>query len=332
MRGDLIETEHLARYKWATTMLSGGRILDAGCGVAYGTCILARSEATEVIGVDIAEAVLDAVRPDMPENVRLEVGDVRDLRYDDGSFDAVVCFECLEHLVDPSPALDELARVLVSDGVFLASSPNRNVYPPTNPHHHHEFLPQELAAELGRRFRNVRLVRQQDYAASIILTDEAFIADSDKPLDDVHLYKTVGGSADRETFTLGLASDGQLPTQHILGMVTPMVEVTDTLSFYLEQEEALRRHREYIYELEQQLADHRELQLRLLEVGQGTFAGDAQEEIKELTARLDGTRRILDDVLSSPSWRLGAPLRALKQRLNTVRQVVPPLNRRQAAQ
>src|SRR5262249_42781420 len=162
MRGYLIEAEHLARYKWAATIISGGRVLDAGCGVAYGTSMMARSGASQVIGVDIAEAVLDAVRPDMPDNVRLEAGDVRDLQYGDGTFDAVVCFECIEHLVDPGLALDEFARVLAPDGLLLVSSPNRDVHPPINPHHHHEFLPPELAAEVGSRFKSVRLVRQQD--------------------------------------------------------------------------------------------------------------------------------------------------------------------------
>jgi hypothetical protein len=42
---------------------------------------------------------------------------------------------------------------------------------------------------------------------------------------------------------------------------------------------------------------------------------DARKEIRDLSARLDGTRQILENVLSSPSWRLTAPVRALKQRL-----------------
>lgn len=41
----------------------------------------------------------------------------------------------------------------------------------------------------------------------------------------------------------------------------------------------------------------------------------ARQEIADLASRLDGTRRILEDVLRSPSWRLTAPLRALKHRI-----------------
>jgi 2-polyprenyl-3-methyl-5-hydroxy-6-metoxy-1,4-benzoquinol methylase len=320
MRGHLIEAEHLVRYKWASALVSAARVLDAGCGVAYGTSMLARSGASQVIGVDIAAAVLDAVRPDMPENVRLETGDVLDLRYEDGAFDVVVCFECIEHLVDPGAALDELARVLAPTGLLLVSSPNRHIQPSINPHHHHEFLPRELATEVGRRFRNVRLVRQQDYVASAILTDEAFVAASDEPLDELRVYKTAEGSAEHETFTIALASDGPIPAPPMLGMITTTVDLNEVFTFYQGQEDELQRHRQYINDLEQRVLDDREIRDRLIEAEKETSGSngliEARDEIEDLTARLEGTRRVLDEVLSSPSWRLTAPLRALKHRLD----------------
>src|SRR4051794_13496591 len=51
---------HLARYQFAASHVSGGRVLDCACGVGYGSRLLAR-EAPEnpvVIGVDIdADAI-----------------------------------------------------------------------------------------------------------------------------------------------------------------------------------------------------------------------------------------------------------------------------------
>jgi SAM-dependent methyltransferase len=309
MRGHLIEAEHLVRYKWASTLVSAARVLDAGCGVAYGTSMMARSGASQVVGVDIAAAVLDAVRPDMPENVRLEAGDVRDLHYEDGAFELVVCFECIEHLVDPGAALDELARVLAPNGLLLVSFPNRDL---------HESGPQELAVEVGTRFRNVQLVHQQDYVASAILTDKALMARSDEPLDELRVYKTEG-SDQRETFTIALASDGPLPAPPMLGMVTTTVDLNEMFTFHQGQEDELQRHRQYISELEQRLNDHREIQQRLIEAENETYDStaliEARDEITDLTSRLEGTRRVLDEVVSSPSWRLTALLRALKQRL-----------------
>src|SRR5689334_16675248 len=117
MRGQLIEAEHVARYVWASSIASGRRVLDAGCGVGYGTAILAGAGAASARGVDVAEGVLEAVRAQMPAAVELDVGDVGDLPYGDASFDLVVCFEVIEHVSDQAAALDEIARVLGPGGV-----------------------------------------------------------------------------------------------------------------------------------------------------------------------------------------------------------------------
>jgi 2-polyprenyl-3-methyl-5-hydroxy-6-metoxy-1,4-benzoquinol methylase len=322
MQGRLIEAEHLARYRWAARVASGGRIIDAGCGLAYGTKMLAESGADEVIGVDLARAVLDSVRGDMPDNVRLEVGDIRQLPYETDRFDTVVCFEVIEHLADPAVALDELARVLAPGGLLLVSSPNRNVHPPVNPHHRHEFLPRELAEQVARRFRNVRLMRQQNYLASAILTDEVYAERSEDAVDALSVYKLLAGSSDRETFTLALASDGPLPALPMLATLTGTVDLGDVFKSFQHLESEARNQRRRVYDLEQQLTDHREVSQRLIEAEQRLDIVGCEErleaalkEIAELKERLDGTRRMLDDVVSSPSWRWTLPLRSAKHLL-----------------
>jgi SAM-dependent methyltransferase len=67
------------------------------------------------------------------------------LDFEDDTFELVVCFEVIELVADPLIVLDELVRVLAPGGLLLLSSPDRDVYPPGNPHHLHEFD----AAELG---------------------------------------------------------------------------------------------------------------------------------------------------------------------------------------
>jgi ubiquinone/menaquinone biosynthesis C-methylase UbiE len=110
MAGQLLEAEHLARYRWAASIASGKKVLDAGCGTAYGSAMLGRAGATSVVGVDIAESVLQSVRGDMPDNVELTVGDLSKLELEDDTFDLVVCFEVIEHFEDPQTVLDNLAR------------------------------------------------------------------------------------------------------------------------------------------------------------------------------------------------------------------------------
>ena len=123
MGGQLIEAEHHARYRHAAQLVAGRSVLDAGCGVGWGSALLAHAGAARVTGLDIdAGALADATgRTDAATFVR---GDLMDLPFADASFDVVVCFEAIEHVLGPLLALDELRRVLAPDGVLTVSSPN----------------------------------------------------------------------------------------------------------------------------------------------------------------------------------------------------------------
>jgi O-antigen biosynthesis protein len=323
MRGQLIEAEHLARYRWAAMVAAGKRVLDAGCGTAYGTALLAEGGAASVVGVDLAESVLDSVRDQMPETVELRVADLTALDLPDDSFDLVVCYEVIEHFEDPFTILDQLTRVLAPSGVLLVSSPNRGVYPPGNPHHFHEFKPAELCEALQERLANVRLMRQQTYVTSAILTDASYEASATEPLPDFPLYKLVDQEPDTETFTLAIAGDGELPDLSEVAMMTSRLGIQEFVETMEEQEAALQRHRQYIFELETQVADRAELQEQLLEVEQKAADLPAMRtNIIQLEAALRDTRAELmhfSDELNATknsfSWRVTRPLRDGKTRL-----------------
>jgi SAM-dependent methyltransferase len=51
------------------------------------------------------------------------VCDILNIPEPDGSFDAVLCTEVLEHLTDPVRALDEMARLLRPGGMFIITAP-----------------------------------------------------------------------------------------------------------------------------------------------------------------------------------------------------------------
>jgi SAM-dependent methyltransferase len=169
MGDQLIEAEHQVRYRHAMRLVAGRRVLDAGCGVGWGTTLLADAGATSVIGLDIdAEALEDAKgRTEAAVFVR---GSLMELPFADGSFDVVVCFEAIEHVTDPLVGLDELRRVLAPGGVLTVSSPHPGVYPPGNPFHIHEFTPDELQGELLKRFGHATPWEQHSMLASVLLT------------------------------------------------------------------------------------------------------------------------------------------------------------------
>jgi SAM-dependent methyltransferase len=78
-------------------------------------------------------------------------------------FDAVVSFETIEHVPDPGRFVADCARVLKPGGVFLVSTPNRELWSPRSPkpvqrHHVKEFNRREFL-EVLRPF-NVQLFGQ----------------------------------------------------------------------------------------------------------------------------------------------------------------------------
>ncbi len=93
------------------TALQPGSFLDAGCGEGFVTELLrTRLPETTLSGFDFNPAAVRLATAKNPA-VSFVTASIYDLPYPDASFDAVGCFEVLEHQADPTPALRELARV-----------------------------------------------------------------------------------------------------------------------------------------------------------------------------------------------------------------------------
>ena len=92
-------------------------ILDAGIGTAALSQALLKTTRSplHVHGVDISPEMLtqaeENLRPLTPY-LSMQEADVANLRYDDGTFSAVMAAHTLEHLSDPQQGLRELVRVL----------------------------------------------------------------------------------------------------------------------------------------------------------------------------------------------------------------------------
>ncbi len=139
----MIASEHRQRYEFAAALCSGQRVLDLCCGSGYGSAILA-ARAREVVGVDNDAATIETARATIAReaaNVTFELADALDFLGTDvaSRFDAVVCFEGLEHL----PELDHVLTLLrehAERGVrIVASVPNGQLFKEENPYHVTEF-------------------------------------------------------------------------------------------------------------------------------------------------------------------------------------------------
>lgn len=109
----------------------GFNVLDCGCGVGSITLDLAELVAPgNVIGVDMDEGQLEIARANAKErgltNVAFEQGNIYQLRFDSGTFDAVLAHTLLYHLSDPLTALKALRKVLKPAGIAAVSDDDFN--------------------------------------------------------------------------------------------------------------------------------------------------------------------------------------------------------------
>jgi SAM-dependent methyltransferase len=322
----MVAAEHLCRYWWAAQFAPGRRVLDAGCGIGYGSNMLAEAGAAEVHGVDIAEPVIEAAAQGAGPGVTFTTGDVAALDLEADSSDLVVCFEVIEHVEDTDAVLDELARVNAPGGLLLISSPNRERYVPGNPHHRHEFHPDELRTALRSRLAQVRLFRQSDWLASAILEDDVFAGSGGAPMANVEVRKLVGHEPGAETYTLALASDGDLPASVTALTLTHTMELREWMEQFQAQNRAFREQADELTRLQTLDRERRELRLRLehaekelaripdLEIAARRAEALEQrlQNLEGVQQRLEGVNQALEDVLGSPSWRITAPLRKAK--------------------
>lgn len=210
--GRLIDSEHRGRYWWASRLAGGKQVLDAGCGVGYGVEILA-SAGANVIGVDIDAGAVEEARRRFGERAEtIAQGDLRDMWFDDDSFDLIVCFETIEHMDDAEQALAEFRRVLRPDGLLLVSSPNPDVYPAGNEHHVREYRREELAKAVGEHFSSVTSYRQHTWLASVIEPSaNGAVPSTTEQQEACEVRRTSALEADGETFGIIVAGEEQPP-------------------------------------------------------------------------------------------------------------------------
>jgi 2-polyprenyl-6-hydroxyphenyl methylase/3-demethylubiquinone-9 3-methyltransferase len=103
-------------------------VLDLGCAGGFMAEAMA-ARGANVTGIDPAVEAIVAARSHARTgglSIAYDVGVGEALPYADGTFDAVVCVDVLEHVRDLKQVLAEVARVLRPGGLFLFDTINRN--------------------------------------------------------------------------------------------------------------------------------------------------------------------------------------------------------------
>lgn len=123
---DGIRRDHVARYEWVAKQLpKGSKVIDFGCGVGYGSSILAAA-GHRAHGFDIDTEAIDYAREHYAaDGAEFSLANGASPGFY-GEFDAAVCFEMVEHIEDPRPLLKALRDCAPT---LYASVPNEEVFP-----------------------------------------------------------------------------------------------------------------------------------------------------------------------------------------------------------
>ncbi len=109
----------LLRYK------RGGKLLDIGC--AFGFVMEEFQRDFAVFGLDVSEYAIEHALHDVPRKNMLVHDVEKDLPFPDDYFDAVTCFDVLEHVRRPEIVVRNMRRHLKRGGILFISTPNRNI-------------------------------------------------------------------------------------------------------------------------------------------------------------------------------------------------------------
>lgn len=140
-----IRRDHVARYEWAAKMLPPDScVMDFGCGIGYGARILADAGHT-VFAVDRDEETIAFAKQHYSHPGITFVGPGEMWRY--RKYDAVICFEMIEHVKDPGHYLTNFSE---KAPLLLASVPNEDVFPFKNYAFHHRHYRRSEFDELLR--------------------------------------------------------------------------------------------------------------------------------------------------------------------------------------
>ena len=129
-RDRLIAWSHRRRFDTGLALAQsfrGRRMLDYGCGDGTFLAMLSATAGrpAEAVGAELDDDQIVDCRRRLGGRAGLSFVSIDSLGLPahDGRYDAVVCMEVLEHVVDLDPVIDRLWRLLAADGTLLISVP-----------------------------------------------------------------------------------------------------------------------------------------------------------------------------------------------------------------
>lgn len=140
-------------YEYALDIVRGKKVLDLGCGLAYGTAQMAQ-QAAEITAVDYDAKTIseNQLHYKNISNLRFIQASLPPLPFPDNSFEVVTMFQFIEHIRDRKKLVEECKRVLIPNGILIVTTPNALKSFARNPFHIHEYTFDEMKTELQNIF------------------------------------------------------------------------------------------------------------------------------------------------------------------------------------
>lgn len=209
-KGNLIYYEHLARYHFALQFVKGKVVLDAACGEGYGSQLFKRHGAKRVVGIDNSgETIAYADKRYANRMLSFIVDDITKMSFESHTFDLVISFETIEHIKSHTAFINEVKRVLKPEGLFLISTPNKDVYSKGNKFHKRELSISGFAKLLRNKFRHVKVLSQNNAFFT-------YISDTDTSKGMTENTKLQDSQKVKPLYMIALCSDSQLPKVKLL--------------------------------------------------------------------------------------------------------------------
>jgi 2-polyprenyl-3-methyl-5-hydroxy-6-metoxy-1,4-benzoquinol methylase/FtsZ-binding cell division protein ZapB len=159
--------EHIARYYFASQFIKKDTmLLDVGCGIGYGTKILAK-QASLVTAFDISqEAIEHAKKYYSDSNINFVVENAENFVFNQ-KFELVTCFELIEHVTQQEKVLQNIFASLKEDGILVISTP-RPLEDKRTHFHTNELKLNEFEALLKKYFKHITLFVENNHFASLV--------------------------------------------------------------------------------------------------------------------------------------------------------------------
>ena len=126
------------------------KILDVGCGISTVLHFLNGKR----YGIDpLAESYKSLYK--FPEDIQIQKAEGENIPFADNYFDIVFCSNVIDHVSDPQKVIDNVFRVLNTDGYFVLTVELFNEHTSRGPTHPHSLTKVNIVNLFGNKFKIV---------------------------------------------------------------------------------------------------------------------------------------------------------------------------------